>query len=56
MDHQSHGKSGGKVRCHIKKFQYFVDDFQQFVDLILKDFKKENEEQSIPNFLMAHSL
>jgi acylglycerol lipase len=49
MDHEGHGKSGGK-RLYVNKFQVYIDDFKTYFDTVAKN----NPGMKI--FLLGHSM
>eukprot|EP00898_Chlorokybus_atmophyticus_P000940 jgi/Chlat1/1847/Chrsp14S02232 len=49
VEHQGHGRSEG-TRCHIKKFDYFVDDMLQFIDQV------SQQSPNLPKFLIGESM
>ena len=53
VDHQGHGKSGGK-RGYVRNFDCFVEDVQFFVSYIRDDLSERLSR--IPFFLVGHSM
>lgn len=49
FDNRGHGKSGGE-RGYIKDFQYFFDDADKIVDLVI------SENKGLPVFMLGHSM